>query len=66
MTKQTATERGVTEAFDFWLSQRPITVPEIMEAAIKAALKEWLDDNHVEIVEAIAKNTPAIWVEARE
>ena len=36
---------GVTEAFDFWLSQHDISFPDLLEEAIKQAFREWLNDH---------------------
>ena len=55
MRKLNATAEGVRDAFDFWLSQHNVSVPDIFELAIRAAVSAWLDDHAEEIVEAIAK-----------
>jgi hypothetical protein len=50
MPKLSATAEGVSDAFGFWLSQHPISVPEIIEQAISKTFEKWLDDNGEEIV----------------
>ncbi len=47
-------KEGVTEAFDFWLSQHPITMQDLVELSLTQAMKEWLDKNREEIIEKIA------------
>lgn len=43
MTKESAARQGVSDAWDFWLSQHPISVPELIKDAVKEAVTEWLD-----------------------
>jgi hypothetical protein len=54
MARLSETAKGVESAFDFWLSQHDISVPEMFETAIKQAVTNWLDDNEDRIIEAIA------------
>lgn len=41
---------GVTEAWDFWLSQHPISVPELIEKAVRDATTAWLDQHGEDIL----------------
>jgi hypothetical protein len=50
-----ATTKGVTDAWDLWLSQHDITVPDCIEAAATAAVRGWLIDNTPELIKAIAE-----------
>jgi hypothetical protein len=52
--KLNQTGLGVRDAFDFWLSQHDISVPEMFQQSIKAAVEAWLDNHSNEIIEAIA------------
>lgn len=52
--KEKAAVEGVERAWDFWLGQHPVSVPEIIEEAIKKAFAAWLDEHSDEIVAAIA------------
>lgn len=45
---------GVAEAFDFWLSQYPISTPECIEVAVMRVFDCWLDNHKDEIVAAVA------------
>ncbi len=46
---------GVKDAFGFWLSQHDVSFPALVQASVKAAFSERLDENSEAIVEAIAK-----------
>jgi hypothetical protein len=54
MSRESKVAEGVQDAWDFWLSQHPVTVPEIIEAAAVKAFREWLDEHSDEIIAAIA------------
>jgi hypothetical protein len=54
MAKLSETAKGVESAFDFWLSQHDISVPQMFEEAIERAVTNWLGDNEDQIIEAIA------------
>jgi len=45
------TREGVEEAWVYWLSQHPISVPETIEAAVKTAVNQWLVVNGGETME---------------
>jgi hypothetical protein len=45
--------KAITDAFDFWLSQHPISFPEMIETAIEKSFSDWLM-NH-DAAEMIAK-----------
>jgi len=42
MTKDTDAKKGVEAAWDFWLSQHDVSVPDIIEMAIKETFGGWL------------------------
>jgi hypothetical protein len=50
-----AVSSGVGEAFDFWLSQHPISVPEMIETAIEKSITKWMDVHSDEIIYIITK-----------
>jgi hypothetical protein len=54
-----ATERGVRDAWDFWLSQHDVSVPATIEVVVKDAVDAWLDrygeDLFTAAVEKVAK-----------
>lgn len=54
MTDLNSVSRGVSGAWDFWLSQHEISVPETIEAAVQTAFRQWLDSNSNEIMDRIA------------
>ncbi|MEU1686472.1 hypothetical protein [Micromonospora sp. NPDC005707] len=43
---------AVTDAWDFWLSQREVSLPELIQAATKEAVREWLDERGPELFAA--------------
>jgi hypothetical protein len=49
-----ATEGGVRNAWDWWLSQHDSSLPETIEGAVRAGWDEWLATHTAEIVAAIA------------
>ena len=53
--KQESIQKGVADAFDFWLSQHPISFPEIIGDSMKKAFSEWLEAHSEEIIERIAE-----------
>jgi hypothetical protein len=55
--KETAASKGVEGAWDFWLSQHPISVPDIIEMAVTAAVASWLNDHDDVIIDAIKEAT---------
>lgn len=42
-TPHEATRKGVADAWDFWFSQHPVSVPELIHEAVTASVREWLD-----------------------
>jgi hypothetical protein len=52
--KSTAVQEGVREAWDFWLSQHPVSVPDIIQEAIKQAVTTWFDAHTDELLETLA------------
>lgn len=55
MSKDTDTSRGVEKAWDFWLSQHDVSVPELIEAAIERSVLRWMDSNTEVILERVAR-----------
>jgi len=50
--------KAITESFDYWLAEHsPITVPTLMEDAIRNAFAEWLEKHSAEIIAAIASGS---------
>lgn len=58
-TRTDATIKAVTDSWDFWLSQHPLTVPHCIESAVRDAMKAWLDEHKDEIIAAIATKAAA-------
>ncbi|MDH6460889.1 restriction endonuclease Mrr [Micromonospora sp. A200] len=58
------TRAGVAEAFDFWLSQHNVTVPQVIEDAAERAITAWLNAHTDELVEAITAKLRPIDPEA--
>ena len=55
MTKQSdATVQGVTNSFDFWLSQHNISTMIDITDGVKEAFGQWLTNHTQEIVQALA------------
>ncbi|RST13466.1 hypothetical protein [Streptomyces sp. WAC05950] len=50
-----AVTKGVTDAFDFWLSQHDISTPEVIQAGVERALDGWLVSHSDDLITAIAK-----------
>ena len=53
--KPSATSEGVERAMDFWLSQHPVTMEDVIMVAVEQAVSKWLNANSDEVVAAIAK-----------
>jgi hypothetical protein len=54
-TRQNATFEGVRDSWDFWLSQHPVTLSDIVEDAIKTAVSKWLNCHEEQLIAAIAR-----------
>lgn len=61
-----STKEGVEAAWDFWLSEHPISIPEIIQAAIKEAFEKWLDENRDLVAAAISDKTVQLALIERE
>lgn len=46
---------GVRRAWDGYLAEHGVTVPDLIESAVQAAWREWLAEHTDEIVAAIAR-----------
>jgi hypothetical protein len=64
MSRESSTENGIREAWDFWLSQHPISVAAIVEKAAKEAVTAWLDANREQIIMLLTH--PMMTIEARQ
>lgn len=49
-----AIREGVTESFDFWLSQHDVSTPECIIEGVEKAFRTWLENNEDRLIEAIA------------
>lgn len=58
MAKDRDAIEGVQSSWDFWLDQHPVSVPEIIEEAVKKAFTAFLEKHKAEVLEAIAKRVP--------
>lgn len=47
-----AVKAGISDAWDYWLSQHDVSVPEIIHDAAKDAVTRWLDANGEEVFKA--------------
>jgi hypothetical protein len=54
-TRENNTRLGVEDAWDFWLSQHEITVPDCIVEAITKAFSESLVENKEAVLAAIAR-----------
>ena len=60
-TEHDAIAKGVTDAWDSWLSQHDISVPDTIEVAVRGAVYVWLDIHTPTLIEAIAKAVADRW-----
>jgi hypothetical protein len=44
-------EAGARDAMDFWLSQHPIMMADILEDAVKQAVQDWMEAHSDEILD---------------
>ena len=60
--RHTQASEAIRGSWDFWLSQHPVSVGDIITDAVKAAAAEWLASNKDELLNRIAievaKRTP--------
>ncbi len=47
--------KGVSEAWDFWLSQHDVSTPECIVEAVGQAFTGWLNTHSDELIAAIAQ-----------
>ena len=66
MSREDSTRKGVSDAWDFWLSQHDVSVPETIFAAVEKAVRGWLDDNTDALIAAIADKYGMDWLDIRE
>ena len=55
---------GVTESWDFWLSQHDVSVPETIQDAVKEAFTGWLDAHSEAITQSVVATHSTSIVEA--
>jgi hypothetical protein len=56
MSKEDASTEGVRQAWGYWLLEHtPVTVPQIIEDAIKEAVAAWLEGHGAQIVENMTR-----------
>ncbi|MDN5853366.1 MAG: hypothetical protein L0K86_11075 [Actinomycetia bacterium] len=48
-------KQAVTDAWDFWLSQHDISVPDRIEDAVTASWEKWLDANSEKVIDRMAQ-----------
>jgi hypothetical protein len=48
-------KEGITDGFFIWAQEHCVSFPNMMEAAIREAFTEWLENHSTEIIAAIAK-----------
>jgi hypothetical protein len=61
MTNFDAIAKGVTDSWDFWLSQHDVSVPDTIEVAVRGAVQVWLEANTPALTAAIAKAVADRW-----
>jgi len=59
MTKDTDAKKGVESAWDFWLRQHDVSVPDIIETAIKETFDTWLAVHTDDIMDRVHAAVPA-------
>ena len=47
--------KGVTDAFDFWLSQHEVSFPNLLEDVIQRVFQQWLNEHEDDILIMITK-----------
>jgi hypothetical protein len=55
MSKLNSAAQGVADAWDFYLSQHDVSVPDMIERAVEKAWTEWLEAHSDDIIAAIAE-----------
>jgi hypothetical protein len=51
--KFSAAKKGAESSWDAWLAEHCVTVPGVIEEAVKSAFRDWLDQNHESVLRAI-------------
>ena len=52
--RHTQAAEAIRDSWDFWLSQHPVTVGDLIEAAVRGATDAWLKANTDELLDRIA------------
>ena len=58
MTKEKASFEAIQSAWDFWLADHPVSLPEIIADAVQKSVDKWLDEHGEEIIERLAPVNP--------
>ncbi|MCX5607184.1 hypothetical protein OHB39_06250 [Streptomyces sp. NBC_00047] len=53
-TPPEAITKGISDAWDFWLSQHDISTPELIQDAVEKSVSSWLTAHSDELIAAIA------------
>jgi hypothetical protein len=56
-TDQKSVEKAITDAWDFYLSQHPISVHDTIGNAVYEAFKDWLDENKAFVLSILTERT---------
>jgi hypothetical protein len=52
--------KGIADAMDNWLAQRPVSMPDIIYDAFKVSARKWLDDHEDEIIDKVVMEITSI------
>jgi hypothetical protein len=59
---QKTVKDAISESFDFWLTQHPISMGDLIKEGIKEAAEEafsrWLEDHSEQLIQALGQKTP--------
>lgn len=64
---QDATIQGVRDAWDFWLNQHPVSIPDLIQDAVRAGVSYYLDsftpETWANIVSKAVEKATREWLE---
>jgi hypothetical protein len=66
MKKDQATIKGVSQAWEYYIADHPVIIPDMIEAAITKTFSEWLEGHSEELIQKIADNATAMIPEKQE
>jgi hypothetical protein len=55
MSRPNSVSLGIADAWDTYLNEHNVSVPQMIEGAIEKAVTKWLDARNDDIIEAIAR-----------